>query len=301
PIFWQQKNVPFTWVSWSRFHSSSLTSSAAFVWPKPALLTSTSLRSFARRATASASLPISVSRVTSVGTTSAFPPIARRTSSSLSLRRLARTSWAPAAAKCSANARPMPSLAPVTTIRRSSSRNEARGSPGELTPPSLAAARESGFSRRAIQVFPDLPAPDAGVGWIDGGTMADSAKGAPSGVGSALVLILLLTGIAIWQFPLESIRPPASRATPVDRIAALQDIPARLWQARFLPALSPKATPEPGALRPPNGVGEIVSEYLRSQRPRAALEVEILAVLVNGGRPADAAENRLRTRYSVVA
>src|SRR5262249_973194 len=39
--------------------------------------------------------------------------------------------------------------------------------------------------------------------------MADSAKGAPSGVGSALVLILLLTGIAIWQFPLASIRPPA--------------------------------------------------------------------------------------------
>src|SRR5262249_18812843 len=146
-----------------------------------------------------------------------------------------------------------------------------------------------------------LLVPDASVGWVDGGTMADSGKGAPSGVGSALVLILLLTGIAIWQFPLESIRPPASRATPVDRIAALQDIPAGLWQAPFAAALRPKANPERGALRRPNGVGEIVSEYLRSQRTRAALEVEILAVLVNGGRSADDAENRLRTRYSVVA
>lgn len=130
--------------------------------------------------------------------------------------------------------------------------------------------------------------------------MAD--KGAPSGVGSALVLILLLTGIAIWQWPLESLRPPASNATPVDRIAALQDIPARLWQDPFVATRSDKAPrPGPGAARRPAGVAEIVSEYLKAQRSGSALEVEILAVMVNGGRSADDAENRLRTRYAVVA
>src|SRR5262245_25570997 len=132
--------------------------------------------------------------------------------------------------------------------------------------------------------------------------MADGARGAPSGVGSALVLILLLTGIAIWQFPLESIRPPASKAPPVDRVAALQDIPARLWQDPFVAARGPaKAKPEPGEARRPNSVAEIVAEYLKSQRTGVGVEVEILAVLVSGGRSADDGENRLRTRYSVVA
>src|SRR5215471_17640856 len=91
--------------------------------------------------------------------------------------------------------------------------------------------------------------------------MADGARGAPSGVGSALVLILLLTGIAIWQFPLESIRPPASRATPVDRIAALQDIPARLWQDPFVVTKAKTDKALPG--RRPSGVKEIIDEYRR--------------------------------------
>src|SRR5262245_6598082 len=130
--------------------------------------------------------------------------------------------------------------------------------------------------------------------------MAD-AKGAPSGIGSALVLILLLTGIAIWQWPLESLRPPASKATPVDRIAALQDIPARLWQDPFVAtrAKAPAKT-DAGPVRRPNSVKEVVDEYLKARRTGAALDVEILAVMVNGGRSADDAENRLRTRYAVV-
>src|SRR5471030_2273183 len=56
--------------------------------------------------------------------------MARRTSSSFSGLRLTSTRLAPARAKLSAKTRPMPSLAPVTTIRRSSSRKEASGSSG---------------------------------------------------------------------------------------------------------------------------------------------------------------------------
>src|SRR4029077_20793088 len=125
---------------------------------------------------------------------------------------------------------------------------------------------ESGFSRRAMQVFPDcrLRVRDSRMGRIPQGGRAMADKGAPSGVGSALVLILLLTGIAIWQWPLESLRPPASKATSVDRIAALQDTPARRWQAPFVATRSDKApSPGPGAARRPAGVAEIVSEYLK--------------------------------------
>jgi hypothetical protein len=132
--------------------------------------------------------------------------------------------------------------------------------------------------------------------------MADSSKGLPSGLGSSLILILLLTGVAIWQWPLESLRPPASRATPVDRIAALQDIPARLWQDPFVATRgAAKAPAKPGAVRRPVGVDEIVSEYLKVQRSSAGLQIEILAVMVSGGRSADDAEGRLRTRYAVVS
>src|SRR5471030_3161261 len=56
--------------------------------------------------------------------------MARRTSSSFSGLRLTSTRPAPARAKLSAKTRPMHSLAPVTTIRRSSSRKEASGSSG---------------------------------------------------------------------------------------------------------------------------------------------------------------------------
>jgi len=127
----------------------------------------------------------------------------------------------------------------------------------------------------------------------------DSSKSAATGFGSALVLILLLTGVAIWQWPLESLRPAGSRATPVDRIAALQDIPARLWQDPFVVTRDPaKAKDKAGlALQRPAAVKEIIDAYRRTHDG----DVELLAVMVNGGRSADDAENRLRTRYAVVS
>jgi hypothetical protein len=134
----------------------------------------------------------------------------------------------------------------------------------------------------------------------------DSSKSAATGLGSALVLVLLLTGVAIWQWPLESLRP-AVRPTPVDRIAALQDIPARLWQDPFVATRgSDKARTQSDAdkgaapLRRPNGVEEIIDEYRKAHGGEAG-EIELLAVMVNGGRSADDAENRLRTRYAVVS
>jgi hypothetical protein len=128
---------------------------------------------------------------------------------------------------------------------------------------------------------------------------ADSSKSAATGFGSALILVLLLTGVAIWQWPLESLRPAGSRATPVDRIAALQDIPARLWQDPFVVT---KAKPDKTALpwRRPSGIKEIIDEYRRVHAGDTG-SVELLAVMVNGGRSADDAENRLRTRYAVVS
>jgi hypothetical protein len=130
----------------------------------------------------------------------------------------------------------------------------------------------------------------------------DSSKNAATGFGSALILVLLLTGAAIWQWPLESLRPSGARPTPVDRIAALQDIPARLWQDPFVATkardkVADKTVP---SLRRPNGVKEIIDEYRRAH-DGGTDEIELLAVMVNGGRSADDAENRLRTRYAVVS
>jgi len=142
--------------------------------------------------------------------------------------------------------------------------------------------------------------------------MADGAKGAASGLGSALILMLLLTGVAIWQWPLESLRP-AARMARVDRIAGLQDIPARLWQDPFVATRDSAKAPDSGRgaakaldkaaapVRRPNGVGEVIDEYLKARSAQPGFKVEILAVMVGGGRSADDAENRLRTRYAVVS
>ena len=100
---------------------------------------------------------------------------------------------------------------------------------------------------------------------------ADSSKSAATGFGSALVLILLLTGVAIWQWPLESLRPAGSRATPVDRIAALQDIPARLWQDPFVVTREPAKAKEKDKVRaliiPTGGLSGLGAlQYLFVQR-----------------------------------
>ena len=80
----------------------------------PALLTTTSMRP--KRAFASAKQARTSSRfVTSAGSTAVSPPASRATSSSAARRRATSATRAPAAAKASATARPMPLDAPVTS------------------------------------------------------------------------------------------------------------------------------------------------------------------------------------------
>src|SRR5690606_24339162 len=131
PTCWQQKKVPFRWVSIRASQSCSLTSSAGLVKPKPALLTSTRWRS-REVASVRATSPrarTSASRVTSVRSTSALPPSASITALRSARRasvRPARSRCAPAAANASAIARPIPMPAPVTMAIRPSSRNDGR-------------------------------------------------------------------------------------------------------------------------------------------------------------------------------
>jgi hypothetical protein len=150
PAAWLAKKVPFMFTATVRSKSGSVTCSAAFLGPRPALFTRMS-RCPNRSVTAWTDRPTWSRSVTSIWRGSAVLPSAS-TSPAMSpappASRSPRATSAPAAARATAMARPRPRPAPVTKATRPSRSN--RGSSSGMRAPVWRMARGPSEPSRAV-------------------------------------------------------------------------------------------------------------------------------------------------------
>jgi hypothetical protein len=123
PTRWHIANIELRFTSITRRKWSTDSSSAGIGSPMPALFTSTSMRPAPASRARATSASQSASTVTSHPTGTSREPSSAASSSSRSVRRAAATTVAPAPWSTSANRRPRPLDAPVTTAVRPSSEN----------------------------------------------------------------------------------------------------------------------------------------------------------------------------------